>query len=1054
MITVGPFQIEQRVGEGAMGQVWEGQHRRTHTPVAVKFVLARGAAAGEAAASVRREAQAIAGLQHPNVVYVYDQGVVDVALADQLERVPAGSPWIVMELLSGGTLAEKHAETTWDAVRDDLERILAALAHCHARGVLHRDLKPSNVLFGAARDPRPGLKLVDFGIAGNRAATEELQFGTPEFCAPEQLGNEAHAQGPWSDLYAVGALGWTLVTGEVPWPGLVGPPLFMAKAGGEFRALEPRIDIPDTLGDWLRQAMAGPPGDRFQSAPDALHALRKLGGSTVSLAPAVRPLRKAVAVTRAMVGGEGLAARVQGAPEPAPLVRELIDVPIPPPALRDTGLGLWRFRQPQFTARMPQRVRLWQRLEHAVRDGEVRLVGLRGPVGSGRTRTARWLLEAAQNNGGVHALQATAGEPGAALQGLLRQVLRGVPGEQDGLENARWMLEHHGITYRAVVDAVERWFEREGPEHRLEAAVAVLQSLARGRPVVLLLDDADLDPELLQVARELRARPSGTLVVVATSTEPLGPEFDEVPALDPLRRREMSQLLASVLPLSVASSTDVVAGSGGRPGLAMEILHDRFNRGWFRHEESGITLDLEPDPPRSLPELPGPLLDILRRAALLGVFPDRRVVAQSFGNRRRAERAIERTVELGLLTREDDVLAFRPGLRKAVLADAGASWARHHLALARTLPPESAESAFHRVQGGEAGAGFDQLVGAMGAIEQGGELFRMLDVCDRGLALWAEAVGDPAPGPWVQLVLQRAEVLASLRSERLAEVLDADLARARKHGVWDAVAGLSIERAAREPLGASRDLHFALEVASTDTLRTRALHGHARLAERRNDVPLARYWLHEAAGFLSSDEREAVGQARIARARLASMDGAHRRAAAEIEAAIRLRSVPGELDLLAAGVQLALGHLVGARSSLLRGVHWMTLRRDRRWLPTALVRLALVDLLEGSQDQAEARLAEAGRIQAENRSRFGTDPSLTAPVRLVLHLERGEWFRAMEALGHAREVAWQRPTRVAVMRRTAELLDAVEEVPVPVREALERTLVTFDGLRDAWFTRS
>lgn len=1054
MIDVGPFEIERRVGEGAMGQVWQGVHRRTRTPVAVKFVLAQGAGAQQAAASVRREAQAIAGLQHPNVVYVYDQGVVDGALADRLEGVPEGSPWIVLELLSGGTLSDKHVETNWEAVRDDLERILMALAHCHARGVLHRDLKPSNVLFGAPRDPRPGLKLVDFGIAGDSAVGQDLQFGTPEFCAPEQLGNEAHAQGPWSDLYAVGALGWTLVTGEVPWPSLSGPPLFMAKAGGDFRALCPRIDVPETLGDWLRQAMAGPPGDRFQSAPDALHALRRLTGSSVGTAPAVRPLKREAAVTRAMLGGEGLSARKTGAPEPAPLVRELIGVPIPPPALRDAGLGLWRHRQPQFTARMPQRVRLWQRLEHAVRDGEVRLVGLRGPRGSGRTRTARWLVEAARVNGGVHALLARAGEPGEALRGLLHQVLRGVPGEQDGRDNARWMLEHHGLTYRSVVDAVERWFDAPRDLTRLrDAAVGVLGSLARGRPVVLVLDDADRDPELLVVARLLQERPTGPMLVVATSSDPLGGPFDEVPDLDPLRRREMSQLLASILPLSVGSSADVVAGSGGLPGRALEIVHDRFDRGLFHHEESGITLDLEPDPPLPLPVLPGPLLDILRRAALLGVFPDRRVVAQSFGNRRRAERAIERAAAVGLLHIEGPVLSFRPGVRQAILADQQAGWSRHHTALARTLPPESAEGAIHRVRGGELQAGFAQLVSAIRAVDQGGELYRMLDVCDRGLALWEEVVGAPADGPWVQLVLQRAEVLSSLRSERLAEVLDSDLERARAHGIWDAVAGLSVERAATDRLGASRDLHFALQVAGTEALRARSLHGLARLAERRNDVPLARHWLLAAARLVDSEEREAVGQARIARARLASMDEDYELATEELEAAIRLRSVPGELDLLAAGVHLARGSLVEARSALLRGVHWMGLRRDRRWLPTALVRLALVDLLEGNQDQAEARLAEADRIQAENQLRFGTEPALTAAVRLVLTLERGEWFRAMEALGHLRDVAWRRPTRVAVFRRVEEILDIRDDVPVPVREALERSLSTFEALRDGWFTR-
>ncbi|MCA9569602.1 MAG: ATP-binding protein, partial [Myxococcales bacterium] len=779
-----------------------------------------------------------------------------------------------------------------------------------------------------------------------------------------------------------------------------------------------------------------------------------LVGTTGTVPLSVRPMRVENAATRAVVGGEGLSARQDGAPEPAPLVRELIGVPIPPPALRDAGLGLWRHRPPQYTSRMPQRVRLWQRLEHAVRDDAVRLVALRGPLGSGRTRTARWLLEAARVNGGVHAVMATAGTSGDALRDVLRDVLRGMPGDPDGLANARWMLEHHGLTYRVVVDAVEQWFASPDDAERLRhAVVEVVRSLARGRPVILVLDDADRDPEMVEVARELLDGPAAPLLVVATCEDALDPAFQEVPTLDPLRRREMSQLLASVLPLSIPSMAEVVAGSGGLPGRALELVHALFDRGHYTYGPGGITLDLEPDPPRPLPDVPPAIRDVLRRAALLGVFPDRRVVAQSFGNQKRAEKALERSAALGLIAIHGSVISFEPGLRKAVLAAEDASWTRHHTALARTLPPESPDGALHRIRGGEKVAGFEQLVGAIRALDQGGELLRMLDHCERGLELWEAVVGPPREGPWEYLALKRAEVLAALRSERLEDVLEHDLAVARVRPIRDAVAGLLVERAALDRQGASRDLHFALEAAETDAIRARALHGLARLAERRNDVPLSRYWLLAVSKMVASADREAAAHARVARARLASMDEDYARAAAEIEAAIRHRGVPGDLDLLAAGVSLAMGNHVQARSSLLRGVHWMSLRHDRRWLPTALVRLGLVELLEGNQDLCEARLAEADRIRAENRRRFGADPSLAASVRLVLCLERGEWFRAMEALGHCPDLAWRRPTRVAVMARVQELLDSRRDMPEPVREALERSMESFVALRGAWLTR-
>ncbi len=1041
MITVGPFEIEERVGSGAMGQVWRGRHRRTGTPVAVKFVLARRGSMNEAAESVQREAQAIAGLQHPHVVYVYDQGTVDGALAAQLDDVPVDSPWIVMEFLSGGTLAERHRSTTWPAICEDVERILSALAHCHARGVLHRDLKPSNVLFGAPKDARPGLKLVDFGIArGSSDRDRAAPLGTPAYCAPEQLGDEPFAQGPWSDIYAVGVLTWALVTGTVPWSDRSGAALFLAKAEGSFPTFEPRVDVPDALENWLRRAMAGPPGDRFQSAPDALHALRVLTHRGSHKVLRGIPFEPEPAATRAMTRADGLAARRTGAPPPAPLVREMIEVPIPPPALVDAGLGLWKYRPPQFTARMPQRVRLWQWLERTVRDRQVRKVALRGPPRSGRTRTAWWLLETAQTNGGIVALYASAG---SAETSLLRHVLRGLPEQRDGLDNARWMLEHHGITFRTVLDAVARWFhDPDDPVALHRAAVAVISALARERPVLLVLDDADQDARMRALARALGEGHPSPILIVGTCAERL-PGFEEVPHLDRLRKREMSQLLASVLPLDVRSTSDVVDGSGGRPGKAMDLVRDRFDAGAYTHGPGGLELDLEPDPPGHVPPLPAPILDVLQRAALLGIFPDRRTVAQSFRNPRRAERAIDRAIELGLVTVDASVIHFTPGLRKALLATEDRSWQRHHLALARTLAPESPEGALHQIRGGAREQGFSRLVEAISILDQGSELYRLLDYCDRGLALWSSTIGEPRDGPWVDLVLKRVEVLGGLLSPRLQPVVEADLDSAEKHQISDAIAGLLAERAHLDASDPSRDLHRALEVVRSASIRMRVLHGLARLAERRRDMPLARYWLRLVAQHVHSTDRAVATEARIARARLAAMRGAYEEALTEIEAAIRLRPVAGELDLLAGGLYLAMDELLDARSSLLRAVHRMSLRRERRWLPVALVRLGLLELLSGDHDQCEARLAEAERIRAEDRARFRSDPALTAEARLLLCLERSAWAEAMEALHQCPEIPWRRPTRVAVMARVEELLRSRRTIPAAVRRELEHAVATF-----------
>jgi serine/threonine protein kinase len=118
-----------------------------------------------------------------------------------------------MELVRGGTLHDVCGRLRWSACRGVLHGLLDALAHAHARDVLHLDIKPANVLLEPVGEQRVRPRLGDFGLSGI-AADGRRTAGTPQYMSPEQF--RGRDLGPWSDLYAVGCLAWTLVTGRPP----------------------------------------------------------------------------------------------------------------------------------------------------------------------------------------------------------------------------------------------------------------------------------------------------------------------------------------------------------------------------------------------------------------------------------------------------------------------------------------------------------------------------------------------------------------------------------------------------------------------------------------------------------------------------------------------------------------------------------------------------------------------------------------------------------------------------------------------------------------------
>ncbi|MDT9697826.1 serine/threonine-protein kinase [Streptomyces sp. P17] len=211
-VISGRYRLDERIGRGGMGVVWRATDQLLKRRVAVKEfpfdeaeLLSPGALRRRRERTLR-EARAVARLRHPHIIVVHD-------VVEHAERL-----YIVMELIDGGSLDDRiSGHGPVDAV--EAARIgadlLSALRAAHAAGVLHRDIKPANVLIEAATGR---VVLTDFGIAriaGASTLTETGTFvGSPEYTAPERMAGAR--TGPASDLWSVGALLCTAVSGESP----------------------------------------------------------------------------------------------------------------------------------------------------------------------------------------------------------------------------------------------------------------------------------------------------------------------------------------------------------------------------------------------------------------------------------------------------------------------------------------------------------------------------------------------------------------------------------------------------------------------------------------------------------------------------------------------------------------------------------------------------------------------------------------------------------------------------------------------------------------------
>ena len=260
------YEIIEELGRGGMATVFRARDPRFDREVAIKILPRVFLHDHQFRARFEREAKTIATLEHTAIVPVHDFGEDD------------GQPYIVMRLMSGGTLADRLQKgkiPLKDAVRI-ITRLSHALEAAHSKGIIHRDLKPGNILF----DQYDNAYLSDFGIARIIEASTNITkdgsaIGTPAYMSPEQVQGSKAVDGR-SDIYALGVIFYQMLVGTPPYQSDTPAKVLMMHILEPIPSLLDSLpDLPPGLENWLHKALAKDPEDRFSNVSEMSTALTK-----------------------------------------------------------------------------------------------------------------------------------------------------------------------------------------------------------------------------------------------------------------------------------------------------------------------------------------------------------------------------------------------------------------------------------------------------------------------------------------------------------------------------------------------------------------------------------------------------------------------------------------------------------------------------------------------------------------------------------------------------------------------------------------------------------
>jgi len=302
------YVIKRKLGSGGMADVYLAEDQELGRRVALKLLDDRHAADEQFVERFRREAQSAAGLNHPNIVSIFDRGLAE------------GTYYIAMEYLDGRTLKEllvRNGPTPVPIAIDYARQILSALAFAHRNGIVHRDIKPHNIVVGS--DGR--LKVTDFGIARSGASqmTEVGSIvGTAQYLSPEQA--RGAPVDPRSDLYSLGVVLYEMLTGKVPFTGETPVEIAMKHLSQvPTPPSELRPEVPHDLDAVVMRALAKDPAQRYGSAEE-------MDADLARVARGVAVSRETEEAMTQVLSGAGIAnaqtmvTRPRGVAPPAPPV--------------------------------------------------------------------------------------------------------------------------------------------------------------------------------------------------------------------------------------------------------------------------------------------------------------------------------------------------------------------------------------------------------------------------------------------------------------------------------------------------------------------------------------------------------------------------------------------------------------------------------------------------------------------------------------------------------------------------------------------------------------
>ena len=585
--TLGHYRLDERIGEGGMGEVFRAFDTRLNRPVAVKVMRARRRSAREVEAFLR-EARAASALNHPNIVIIHEVGETD-----------AGDHYIVQELIEGRTLRSTlragRGPIPLDTMIDVTRQIAQALSAAHAAGIAHRDVKPENIMIRADGF----VKVLEFGLAQHTDDTMDMTTrtharmapatftGTPSYMSPESVNGDV--VGTAGDIFALGVVLYEMAAGRRP-----------------FLGMTPAAIVASIVSD---QPL--PPGRLNPAVPPVidelvLQMLRK--------EPSLRP--KAKDVERALT-----ATRVSGS---APAVASAAA------AVRRTTVG-----------RESQRARLMRAYER-VKEGRSLIVALTGEPGIGKTSLVESFLEELVARG-EHPTIAR-GRCSESLAGSeaylpILEVLDGLLHRYDGVSLAMvikaiaptWYLQiatpsiGESTTVEAALSGEMRTSQPAASQERMKRELgALLQEISRSEPVVLFIDDLHwADISTVDILNYLAGRFSDMRVLVLTSYRPADMALANHPFVA-IRSDLQSRGLFEEVSVGFLSAADVVrylslefpghrfpadfaasihAKTEGSPLFMVDLLrYLRDTGGIVEQNGAWIVASGVPDVPKNLPE--------------------------------------------------------------------------------------------------------------------------------------------------------------------------------------------------------------------------------------------------------------------------------------------------------------------------------------------------------------------------------------------------------------------------------------------------------------------